>query len=91
MFYHIVLRVNGHYYLRQVGGFLRILRFPPPIKLNTPRYNWNIVESGVKHHQTNKQIILPWACIKSLYYTNNEIVLLFLLALYYKIKIYIVN
>jgi len=20
-----------------------------------PRYNWNIVESGVKHHQTNKQ------------------------------------
>ena len=34
--------------LRQVGGFLRILRFPPPIKL--PRYNWNIVECGVKHH-----------------------------------------
>jgi hypothetical protein len=21
------------------------------------RYNWNIVESGVKHHQTNKQIV----------------------------------
>jgi hypothetical protein len=21
-----------------------------------PRYNWNIVESGVKHHQTNKHI-----------------------------------
>jgi len=20
-----------------------------------PRYNWNIVESGVKHHQTKKQ------------------------------------
>jgi hypothetical protein len=40
--------------LRQVGGFPRVLRFPPPIKL-TPRYNWNIVESGVKHHQTNKQ------------------------------------
>ena len=35
--------------LRQVGGFLRVLRqwnWPP-------RYNWNIVESGVKHHQTN--------------------------------------
>ena len=30
--------------LRQVGGFLQVLRFPPP------RYNWNIVESGVKHH-----------------------------------------
>ena len=26
---------------------------PPPIKL-TPRYSWNIVESGAKHHQTNK-------------------------------------
>ena len=30
--------------MRQVGGFLR---FPQPIKL-PPRYNWNIVESGVK-------------------------------------------
>jgi hypothetical protein len=28
--------------LRQVGGFLRIIL--------PPRYNWNIVESGVKHH-----------------------------------------
>jgi hypothetical protein len=38
---------------RQVCGFLRVLRFPPP-KLNwPPRYNWNIVESGIKHHQTN--------------------------------------
>ena len=33
---------------RQVGFFFRVLRFPP-------RYNWNSVESGVKHHQTNKQ------------------------------------
>jgi hypothetical protein len=32
--------------LRQVGGFLLELRFPPPIKLTV----WNIVESGVKHH-----------------------------------------
>jgi hypothetical protein len=31
--------------LRQVGGFLWALRFPPPINL-TPRYNWNTVESG---------------------------------------------
>ena len=41
--------------LWQVCGFLRVLQFPPPTKL-TPRYNWNIVESGVKHHQANKQI-----------------------------------
>jgi hypothetical protein len=30
--------------LWQVGGFLRVLRFPPP------RNNWNTVESDVKHH-----------------------------------------
>ena len=44
--------------LWQVDGFLRVLRFPPPIKL-TPRYNWNIVESGVitsSSKQTNKSI-----------------------------------
>ena len=39
-------------YLQQVGGFL-----PPPIEL-TARYNWNIVESGVKHHNPN-----PWWCV----------------------------
>ena len=33
----------------QVGGFIW---FPPPIKL-TARYNWNIVESGIKHHNPN--------------------------------------
>ena len=45
---HYVLKfVNDS---RQVGGFLRVLPFPPPIK-----FNWNIVESGVKH---NKQSIL---------------------------------
>jgi hypothetical protein len=38
--------------LRQVGGYLRLLRFPPPIKL-TPQYNWNIVESDIKHHKPN--------------------------------------
>ena len=42
----VALSVTG---LWQVGNFLR---FPPPIKL-TPRYNWNIVESGVKHHNNN--------------------------------------
>ena len=34
--------------LRQVGSFLMILRFSPPINW-PPRYNWIIVESGVKH------------------------------------------
>jgi hypothetical protein len=36
--------------LRRVGGFIGVLRFPPPIKL-TARYNRNIVESGVKHRK----------------------------------------
>ena len=30
------------------SGFLYQLNWPP-------RFNWNIVESGIKHHQTNKQ------------------------------------
>ena len=35
--------------MRQVGGFLRVLH-----QLNwPPRYNWNIVEDGVKHHNPN--------------------------------------
>ena len=38
--------------LRQVGHFLWVLWFSPSIKL--PRYNWNIVESGVKHHKPKK-------------------------------------
>jgi hypothetical protein len=38
--------------LRQVGSFLWVLRFPPPMKQTySPQYNWNIVESGVKHHK----------------------------------------
>ena len=36
--------------LRQVGGFLRVLRFPPPINW-PPWYSWNIVESVVKHQK----------------------------------------
>ena len=28
-----IMRYNFVSYLRQVGGFLRVLRFPPPIKL----------------------------------------------------------
>ena len=37
--------------LQQVGGFLWVRRFSPPIKL-TVMINWNIVESGVKHHKS---------------------------------------
>ena len=28
-----------------------------------PRYNWNIVESGIKHHQTNKKKCLD--CVEA--------------------------
>jgi hypothetical protein len=41
--------------LRKVSGFLHVLQFPPPIKW-PPRYNWNIIESGVKHHNPNTVI-----------------------------------
>ena len=37
--------------LRQVSGFLRVLWFPPPIKLTAMIYLY-IVESAVKHHKT---------------------------------------
>jgi hypothetical protein len=46
--------------LRQIGGFLRVIWFPPPIKLIwPPHYNWNFVESGAKHYKptTNQSII----------------------------------
>jgi hypothetical protein len=35
--------------LQQICGFLQILLFPSPIKL-TATISWDIVESGVKHH-----------------------------------------
>jgi hypothetical protein len=44
--------------LQQVGGFLRVLQFPPP-KNWLPRYNWNIVESGIKHRNPNP-VFLNW-------------------------------
>ena len=43
-----------HYVIKFVSDLRQVLRFPPPINW-LPRYNWNIVESGVKHHKTNKQ------------------------------------
>ena len=36
--------------LRQVSGFLWVLRFPPPW------YNWNSIESVVKHHNPNPKM-----------------------------------
>ena len=48
--------------LRQVGGFRMILRISPPIKL-TPRYNWNIAESGVKASKSSSPV-----CISKLPY-----------------------
>ena len=36
--------------LRHDGGFLPVLRFLQPKKNWPPRYSWNIVVSGVKHH-----------------------------------------
>ena len=41
--------------LRQVGSFLRVLRFPPPIKL-TITIKLNMVESGIKHHKPKKNV-----------------------------------
>ena len=42
--------------LRQFGGVLLVLRFPAIIKKWPPRYNWNIFESGIKHHKPNQTI-----------------------------------
>ena len=50
---HYVIKFVSDF--QQVGGILRVPRFPPPIKL-TARYNWNIVESCVKHHKPNQTI-----------------------------------
>jgi hypothetical protein len=48
---HYVIKLISD--LRQVGGFLRVLQFPPQIQLII----WNIVESGVKHQDPNIQIL----------------------------------
>ena len=48
----IVLLIGDDSDLRQAGGFLWVIRFPPPTKL-TSRYNWNIVESAVTHNKPN--------------------------------------
>ena len=53
---HGVVYSIQHYVIKfvndfgQVGGFLRVLPFPPPIKLTT-------MISGVKHHKPTKPTI----------------------------------
>ena len=54
--HYVIKFVND---LWQVGGFLWVLQFLPPIKLTTTIYNWNIVEYGVKHHNTKPPPISP--------------------------------
>jgi hypothetical protein len=55
------------YWIKQVSGFLWVLQFPLP-KNWPPWYNWNIVESGVKHHKpTNQTYIMFVNSIKISY------------------------
>ena len=42
--------------LRQVGGFFRVLWFRPYTW--PPRYSWNIVDSGIKHHNLGLTIFI---------------------------------
>jgi len=48
---HYVIKFVGD--LRKVGGFLWVLRFPPPIKLTSLIEQKYIVESGIIHHNPN--------------------------------------
>jgi hypothetical protein len=52
---HYVIKIVSD--LQQVGWFLLVLRFPPPIKQITTK-KWNIVESEDKHHQPNQAYCL---------------------------------
>ena len=66
--------------LRQVGGYLRVLWFLPP------QYNWNIVESGVKHHyppSTLKILSSPSP--------NNNLCLVYLLRIEFSILCLLTN
>ena len=61
--------------LRQVGGFLRVLRFPPHTHTHTnwpPRYYWNMVKNGIKHHKPNLSIHNrnPYICTILLIYVH---------------------
>ena len=52
--YYVIKFVSD---LRQVCGFIRVLQFPPSIKLTATK-NWNIVESGAKHHKPNHLLVI---------------------------------
>ena len=52
---HYVIKFVSH--LQQVDGFLWVLLFPPPINW-PPLYNWNIVESGIKHHKPRTKLYI---------------------------------
>ena len=90
--------VHGEVYSKQhnvwmfVSDFWQLddfLWLPPPIKLTATIYNWNIIESGIKHHypnQTNNKILTclfftlhSCVCcsilaISSLYRSNDSII-----------------
>jgi hypothetical protein len=48
--HHYVIKFVGD--LQKVYVFLRVLWFPPQINW-TPRYDWNVVESWIKHYSPN--------------------------------------
>jgi len=78
---HYVIKFDSD--LWQVSGFIRVLWFPPKIKL-TPRYNRNIIESGVKHHKPLNPTYLfvmsflsGWPCfvpfLLNIFFVSNKI------------------
>jgi len=56
--YYVIKFVSD---LRQVGGFLQVLRFPPPIKLHRDRqiYSWMIRTDKPQVTELHKQIKHP--------------------------------
>ena len=56
----------------QVSSFLWVFRFLPPIKL-TAQYNWNIVESCVKHHKPTNKNDFQLICIILIKAINQKI------------------
>jgi len=55
--------------LRQVGGFHRVLRFFLHKWNWPPRNSWNIVESGVKHHNPNPYLKVLQYMLQNVYFT----------------------
>ena len=55
---HYVMKIVSD--LRQIGGFLRVLLFPPPIKPTATR---NIVESSVKRHKPKPTVPINVICV----------------------------